>query len=98
MVDVNPPMSLTLRVADALFASGIAYLITGSFASNYYGIPRSTKDADFVIQLGGALGEEFGQRLGGEFILDPQLSFETVTGTYRQYVRHRRSRFKIELF
>jgi predicted nucleotidyltransferase len=50
------------------------------------------------VQLGGALGEEFGHRLGGEFILDPQLSFETVTGTYRQYVRHRRSRFKVELF
>src|SRR5437016_6229362 len=91
-------MSLTLRVANALSASAIPYLITGSFASNYYGIPRSTKDADFVVQLGSALGQEFGQRLGEKFILDPQLSFETVTGTYRQYVRHRRSKFKIELF
>ncbi len=95
---MNPPISLTLRVADALSASGISYLITGSFASNYYGIPRSTKDADFVVQLGSALGGDFGKRLGDEFILDPQLSFETVTGTYRQYVRHRRSKFKIELF
>lgn len=61
---MNPPIGLTLRVADALSASGITYLITGSFASNYYGIPRSTKDADFVVQLGSALGQDFGQRLG----------------------------------
>lgn len=90
--------SLTLQVADALSASGIPYLLSGSFASNYYGIPRSTKDADFVIQLAGAAGAEFGRVLGDDFILDPQLSFETVTGTYRQYIRHRRRRFKIELF
>jgi len=66
----------------------------GALGAVRYGIPRSTKDADFVLQLGSALGQDFSQLLGGEFILDPQLSFETVTGTYRQYVRHHRSRFK----
>ena len=95
---MKSPVSLTLQVADALTANTILYLLTGSFASNYYGIPRSTKDADFVVQLGSALGQEFAQSLGQEFILDPQLSLETVTGTYRQYIRRRKSRFKIELF
>jgi hypothetical protein len=95
---MNPESSVTIHVADALAASGIPYLLTGSFASNYYGIPRSTKDADFVMQLAGGVGAEFGRLLGDEFILDPQLSFETVTGTYRQYIRHRTRRFKIELF
>ena len=95
---MNSDSSLTLQVAKALAASGIPYLLSGSFASNYYGIPRSTKDADFVIQLVGPVGKDFGQLLGDDFILDPQLSFETVTGTYRQYVRHQRRRFKIELF
>lgn len=90
--------SLTLQVAVALSVSGTPYLLSGSFASNYYGIPRSTKDADFIVQLAGAAGAEFGRLLGDDFILDPQLSFETVTGTYRQYIRHRKRRFKIELF
>src|SRR5438093_9027798 len=31
--------------------SGIAYMLTGSMASNYWGIPRTTHDLDFVIQL-----------------------------------------------
>ena len=95
---MNIAASLTLRVAEALSASGVPYLLSGSFASNYYGIPRSTKDADFVMQLGGAVGQEFARLLGEEFVLDPQLTFETVTGTYRQYIRHRKRRFKIELF
>lgn len=30
---------------------GLAYMLTGSMASNYWGIPRTTHDLDFVIQL-----------------------------------------------
>ncbi len=29
----------------------VSYMLTGSMASNYWGIPRSTHDLDFVIQL-----------------------------------------------
>jgi len=29
----------------------IAYMLTGSMASNYWGIPRTTHDLDFVVQL-----------------------------------------------
>jgi hypothetical protein len=95
---MNPEASLTLRVSQALRDCEIPYLLAGSFASNFYGIPRSTKDADFVIHLDSGVGADFGARLGDDFELDPQLSFETVTGTYRQYVRHKKKKFKIELF
>lgn len=95
---MTPQDSLTLQVADALSACGIPYLLAGSFASNYYGIPRSTEDADFVLQLAGGAGADFAGKLGTGFEFDPQLSFETVTGTYRQYLRHVKTAFKIELF
>ena len=90
--------SITLRVAEALEACGIPFLLSGSFASNYYGIPRSTKDADFVLQTQHVVGSEFARQLGEDFRLDPQLSFETNTGTFRQLLRHRNSAFKVELF
>jgi hypothetical protein len=38
------------RIAAALDRSGIAYMLSGSFASAYYGAPRSTQDIDLVIE------------------------------------------------
>jgi hypothetical protein len=90
--------SITVRVAEALEACGIPFLLSGSFASNFYGIPRSTRDADFVLQAQRAVGPEFAKELGEDFLLDPQLSFETNTGTFRQGLRHRSKAFKVELF
>jgi hypothetical protein len=90
--------STTLRVVNALEGCGIPFLLTGSFASNYYGIPRSTRDADFVLQSQRAVGLEFAQQLGENFILEPQLSFETNTGTFRQVLRLEKKTFKVELF
>ena len=95
---MTPEASLMVRVADALTSSGIAYLLAGSFSSNYYGVPRSTKDADFVVELRGGVGRDFMARLGTDFEAEPQLSFETNTGTYRQLLRHTSSPFKVELF
>ena len=40
------------RVIEALEKLGVKYFLAGSFSSNFYGIPRSTKDADFVAVLG----------------------------------------------
>jgi hypothetical protein len=37
------------RITTALERAGIAYMLSGSFASAYYGTPRSTQDIDLVI-------------------------------------------------
>ncbi|HEX6909576.1 MAG TPA: hypothetical protein VF142_04260 [Longimicrobium sp.] len=37
------------RLVDVLDACGIPYMLTGSFASSYYGAPRGTQDIDVVI-------------------------------------------------
>jgi hypothetical protein len=38
------------RITDTLDKEGIAYMLTGSFASAHYGATRSTQDIDFVIE------------------------------------------------
>ena len=38
------------RITAALAETGIAYMLTGSFASAYYGAPRSTQDIDLIIE------------------------------------------------
>ena len=37
------------RVVDALERAGIPYMLTGSFASSFHGVPRATQDIDLVI-------------------------------------------------
>jgi hypothetical protein len=40
-----------MTVIDSLEELGIPYFLSGSFASNYYGVPRATQDADFVVAV-----------------------------------------------
>lgn len=42
---------LLLDCVRRLNAKGVVYMLTGSMASNAWGIPRTTHDLDFVIQL-----------------------------------------------
>ncbi len=87
-----------LAVVEALEALQIQYMLVGSFAANHYGIPRSTRDADFVVELGQRRIAELVERLGPDFQLDRQIAFETVTATTRYALELRDSPFKIELF
>jgi predicted nucleotidyltransferase len=87
-----------LRVAGALERANIPHMLVGAFSSNYHGIPRSTEDVDFVIELNSPLTSEFSRLLGDDFEAEPQLSFETNTGTQRQEFRIGGTVFKVELF
>lgn len=87
-----------LRMIDALEAECIPYMLVGSFSSNFYGIPRSTEDGDFVIELAQRSLSALIGRLGGDFDFDPQWAFESVTGTQRRIVKIKGKPLKIELF
>lgn len=91
-------LEAVLSIARALQDTQTPYMLAGSFSSNLYGIPRSTKDADFVVQVdSGSIGRLI-ERVGPKFIQERQLSFETVTGTHRYIVDIPELPFKIELF
>lgn len=82
----------------ALNQIGNPFMVVGSFSSNVYGVPRSTKDADFVIQSADAIISKFAAAIGPSFVLEPQFAFETVTGTSRFHFTHADSGFIIEFF
>jgi hypothetical protein len=91
-------VDLVLRVIDALEKLAVPYMAVGSFSSNVYGVPRSTKDADFVVELGQTPVTAIAAHVGSDFHLDPQMSFETVTATMRYRLKHQHSGFVVELF
>lgn len=88
----------TSKLIGALNAAGVDYMLVGSLASNYYGVARATRDADFVIHLGNKKIASILEHLGPEFRLDPQLAFEMVTCTTRYAVEIVEVPFRIDLF
>ena len=89
---------LVVAVFDALTGLRLSFMISGSLASNFYGVPRATQDADLVLELDKLPIDAFAARLGDRYEVDPQLAFETVTGSRRLVVRAAESAFHVALF
>lgn len=79
-------------------AQGVPYMVVGSLSASVYGLTRSTKDADFVLQLENRTLASVIAGLGPEYRIERQLSFETNTGTTRQRIFVGENSFLIELF
>jgi hypothetical protein len=88
----------TRHVIQAIERLNIKYMLVGSLSSMAYGIPRSTKDADVVIAVEPKDLDRLFEELGSDFELDPQGTFEMVTGTLRHHLRVPSVKFEIELF
>jgi len=85
-------------VVHALERLGLPYMIVGSLSVNVYAFPRSTHDADFVVQFQQHSISEIAAQLGPSFKLDPQVSFEGVTGTTRYRFSVDGTHYRVELF
>jgi hypothetical protein len=77
---------------------GIPFMIVGSLSSNYHGIERSTKDADFVVELKTDQLQTLANELLPTFLLEPQPTFESVTQTTRYIFTVANLEYEIELF
>jgi len=83
---------------DVLNELSLDYMVVGSFSSNRYGVPRATKDADFVLRIMTSQRERLFSKLPAAFHIDPQVSFEMVTATWRQIIQIPEIPFTLELF
>lgn len=83
---------------DRMNEVGIDYMIVGSLSSNAYGIARATKDADFVIQTTEEKRLVLLRSLPPDFVIDDQITLETVTGHRRQILKLPKIPYVIELF
>ena len=66
-------------VLDRLHRAAVDYMLTGSMASNYWGIPRTTHDLDFVL----ATGPDQVDRLVAAFDEGLFLQGESVRSAFR---------------
>jgi Nucleotidyl transferase of unknown function (DUF2204) len=59
-------------VSERLESAGIAFMLTGSVAMNYYAQPRMTRDIDLVVALDEAVVEFFVQLFETDYYIDRQ--------------------------
>ena len=90
--------ALLVVAFDALSAVGVPFMVSGALASNFYGVPRATQDADIVIDYKLLPLDALADRLRHDFDVDPQPGFESVTGSLRLVARARHTPFDVELF
>ena len=76
----------------------IPYMVVGSFSSNFFGVPRATKDADIVLRFDENSWNQLAEELPEGMRLDPQGGFEMVTATRKELVFTEGSLFEIEIF
>ena len=89
---------IVITCIKALEACKIPYMVVGSVSTNLYAAPRSTQDADIVVELRPDSLSQLMKQLGPSFRLDPQSRFETFTATTRHVIDTEDAFFHVELF
>ena len=91
---------LAVAVIDACTIVEVDYMITGAFAFNLYGIPRTTSDVDLVLSVKQTDAiERVVMQLSPIVLFDPQIQFDTLTWGRRRVGSSRENPpLKVELF
>jgi hypothetical protein len=89
---------VALRVAAALDAAGVEYLVGGSMASSMAGEPRSTLDIDLVVRLSESHVPKLVEELGDEFVADPESLLRAIRQRSSANLIHMSSALKVDLF
>jgi hypothetical protein len=78
--------------------AGIAYMLTGSMASNYWGIPRTTHDIDFVVQIPPSVIPAMVEAFSDDFALDEASIREAYQPPYQFNALDERSALKVDFW
>jgi hypothetical protein len=89
---------LAIDAVRRLNRAGIEYLLTGAMASNYWGIPRTTHDLDFVVQLPGDSIPRLISEFAADFYVDESAAQAVFTAPYQFNAIDRRSGLKVDFW
>lgn len=90
------PEEVLKEVIGKLEKHKIDYMVTGSFASNLHGVPRTTLDADIVISASFEKIESFMKEIEKDFYTDLNIVKEAVEQRKMFNVVHYETGFKVD--
>ena len=83
-------------VCNKLEKAEISYMLTGSFASNFYATPRMTRDIDIVIELSKLDTEKLCSIFQKDFYIDRDAIFDAIDCRGLFNIIHNDSVYKID--
>lgn len=86
------------QVFDVLEALEIPYMVVGSFASTFWGRPRTTHDADLVVQIPQEKARELAHLLAPDFYAPDFVIEEAVRKRDQFNAIHLTSAFKVDFW
>jgi hypothetical protein len=86
------------RILEVLDRMEIPYQVVGSIASSWHGIPRSTVDADLVVDLRVEQVDELASELSRDFYADPGMMKEALRRGRSFNLVHFESSYKYDIF
>lgn len=95
---MSPEERCLAQVAQLLEAAGVPYMIAGSLASSHHGRPRSTDDADIVIEpTPETLGRFVAALAQAGFYVDPERAQEALRRRHQFNAIDGESAYKVDL-
>jgi hypothetical protein len=91
-------LQLICRVTQVFERLGISYYIGGSVASGQYGLPRSTRDVDFIADLREKQVAAFVAALEEDFYVDGNAVLRAVRGLSSFNLIHFETVYKVDIF
>lgn len=81
---MSEELEVLKAVAQRLGAAGIAYMVTGSIAMNYYAVPRMTRDIDVVVELSPGDTDRIYNTFRDDFYIDREAARQAIVtkGTF----------------
>ena len=83
-------------VCEKLESVGIPYMLTGSFAANFFAVPRMTRDIDLVIEVLDVDLDKFAQLFEGDFYFEKEALVQAINYTSMFNIIHQDTVCKID--
>lgn len=95
---VTSPNEVLLEVVAILERLGVPYYLGGSYASGMHGVPRSTRDADLVVEMSAAQAHDFTIALGTSYYADADMMTSSIKSGISFNIVHLSTQFKIDFY
>lgn len=93
---MSQELNILKHVCVRLEQLAIPYMLTGSFAANFYAVPRMTRDIDIVIEILNSNVKQICQIFENDFYVDENSIFDAIENKGMFNIIHNDSVLKID--